>query len=417
MRILYICRIFSGFEESLEAGEWKPTGAPTIFKMMNALDDGDHDVRFVMTARGMGANFSTSWQSDTDTEVRLEMFRHPILIVAGEARFLKMFGKLRGHLTEAARLFRVWREVRRFNPDLVYVDRSNVIIGAFLARFTQRPVFLRVMGIYPSMRTLLRSWRLPDVLQRWAFRSPFAYALCTEDGTGGESWMAKALRQGVPRSMMLNGVSRQSGDATADQRLLSIPEDRMVFMFVGRLESIKGCREFVEACLSVKDDLSKKIHAVVIGTGSMESELHARVHDCSAGEMFTFIPRLSHDQIANAHEKADVYISLNHLGNLSNANLECMSSGLCMIIPAARKTDDIDVATDALVPDSAVVRISPDDMTGQLAERIREFASNPDLIAEYRESMKQVAPGFIVSWEERIADELGILDSLARQPS
>jgi glycosyltransferase involved in cell wall biosynthesis len=414
LRILYICRIFSGFEKSLGSGKWEPMGTPTIFKMMNALDKGPHDVRFVMTARGMGADFHANWHTNKDAEVDLENFDHPILIIAGENRFTKMFRKFRGHLTGLARLYRVLREVRRFNPDLVYVDRSNVAIGAFLARFSGHRVFLRIMGIYPSMRELLTSRRIADRLQRWAFHSPFAYALCTEDGTGGGGWMAKALRDDVPRAIVLNGVSPHALKTTIDARIRAIPSNKMVFMFVGRLEAIKGCCEFVEACLSVQHDQRDKIHAVVIGTGTLETTLHARISDCNAEPMFTFIPHLPHDQIGNAHERADVYVSLNYLGNLSNANLECMNAGLCMIIPAARKTDGIDLVTDSLVPDDSVVRIAPDDMTKQLAERIHAFVTNPDQINQYQRSMKMAASTFIKNWDDRIAEEFELLELAGR---
>ena len=42
--------------------------------------------------------------------------------------------------------------------------------------------------------------------------------------------------------------------------------------------------------------------------------------------------RISHSQIKHIHKKCDIYVSLNKLGNLSNSNLECFSSGICSIV-------------------------------------------------------------------------------------
>ena len=415
MRILYICRVFSGFEESLKSQIWKPTGAPTIFKMMEALDESAHEVRFIMTARGVGSEFLSRWDSKTDNDVTLENLRQSILIIASEGRFIARLGKLRGYLAEIIRLYKICLEVKRFKPEIIYFDRSNVFIGGLLSRFTSYPVVIRIMGIYPSMRKIQHSMKIADLLQRWAFKSPFAFALCTQDGSGGELWMDRALRPGVPRKMLLNGVSGSSILGAIDKKLLTIPKDKLIFMFVGRLESIKGCREFIDACLISKSSVGKKIHAVVIGTGSLENEIRTTVKDSDATSMFTFIPRLHHEQIPNAHMIADVYVSLNHLGNLSNANLECMYSNLCMIIPYSRKVDNIDAATDLLVPESAVIRISPHNMTQELASRIIDIASDPNMIDNYKAAMQKAAPKFLVSWDRRIADEISILESIVRQ--
>jgi hypothetical protein len=50
------------------------------------------------------------------------------------------------------------------------------------------------------------------------------------------------------------------------------------------------------------------------------------------------------------HARTRIYVSLNKLGNLSNANLESFMAGLCVVIPEADPTEGVDVATDALFP-------------------------------------------------------------------
>ena len=43
-----------------------------------------------------------------------------------------------------------------------------------------------------------------------------------------------------------------------------------------------------------------------------------------------------------AHTLCDIYVSMNHFGNLSNANLEAINANDCMIIPSPQKHDGID---------------------------------------------------------------------------
>ena len=49
-------------------------------------------------------------------------------------------------------------------------------------------------------------------------------------------------------------------------------------------------------------------------------------------KIITHKNRVSHNQIKEILKNCDIYVSLNKLGNLSNANLECFSSGICSIV-------------------------------------------------------------------------------------
>ena len=43
------------------------------------------------------------------------------------------------------------------------------------------------------------------------------------------------------------------------------------------------------------------------------------------------------------HQISDIYVSANNDGNLSNVNLEAISSNDCMVIPKPRKLEKIDI--------------------------------------------------------------------------
>ena len=38
MKIFFVTRLFTGFENSLKQSRWRPEGLPTIYKLINELD-------------------------------------------------------------------------------------------------------------------------------------------------------------------------------------------------------------------------------------------------------------------------------------------------------------------------------------------------------------------------------------------
>lgn len=410
MRIVYLCRVFSGLETSLVSGIWRPTGAPTIYKVMERLAAGPHDVRFVLTTKGVGREFRTAWTARSDRLLALAGFRRPVTVLAGEHRFPAALGTLRGPLTTIRQLGHLAWLALRFRPELIYADRGNVLVAALFARLTGIPVVLRIMGVYPSMWQTLESTMLPDRLYRWAYRSPFALVVCTEDGTPGRSWLDQAMSPRVPRAMLLNGVAVARRPQDVDRRLAALPADRTVILFVGRFETYKGCDTFVAAISHLAVTHGDRIHALVIGTGSRHAAVTASVVAAGQTELFTFIDRLPHDQIGEAHLRSDIYVSMNQLGQLSNANLEAMLAGACLVMPPSRPRQDVDVATDRLVPVDAAVRLSPGDDTAEtLSATLRRLVDDPGERRRLSAALAVAARDFVRTWDHRVDDEMALI--------
>ena len=416
MRILYVCRVFSGFETSLETRRWTPTGAPTIYRVIEALDRSGHDVHFVMPCKGVGSDYRTDWTAADDCNVSLQGLNRPVRVLASEHRYPIWLGRLRGMLTTLRHLWALWRTTRTLRPDLVYADRSNVVFAALVARLTRTPVVLRVMGVYPSMWETLAGRTLADRVTRWAYRAPFSLVICTQDGSGGERWLPKALGPGVSFQMLLNGFDGTARSNAADARLEAIPRDRTIVLFIGRFETIKGCEEFAEAMIRLHGEGRSDLHAVMIGTGRLHDRVKARVAEACAQDMFTFISRLAHDQVPEAHRRADIYVSLNRLGQLSNANLEAMSMGACMIVPPAQPERGIDVATEELVDEAAVLRLPVQDQTGALVTALRRLADNPEERERLQNNMRHVAARLVRSWDDRVREEFSLIAEHTRCP-
>jgi glycosyltransferase involved in cell wall biosynthesis len=409
MKILYVVRLFSGLEESFIQRKWKPAGVPTIYKMIEALDKGPFDLRLIFTCKDQGS----TWRRRFDETFELKGLRNKVTVLAGECYFPTGLRKIRRYLSEIRQIWRIWQFQQRFRPDVIYIDHANLWAAGVLARHLNIPVVLRIMGVYPIMREAVHGKGLKYALMAWAYRAPYSLVVCTQDGSGVETWLDTALDGRVARVSLINGVNIEKRVAPLDPRLIDLPFPKTIVLFVGKLERAKGCYQFVEGFLSALEKQRESLHAFVVGNGSQAGGLRDIVAKHEAKDAITFIERLPHEQVREAQTRADIYISLNRYGNLSNANLEAMKAGRCMIIPASQPELGIDVITDQLVSEDAALRIPNVDDTKALCNAILHLHRNPADRDQRGKEIAKAAMEFIPSWEERIATEIKILQRIA----
>jgi glycosyltransferase involved in cell wall biosynthesis len=409
MKVLYTVTLFSALTKSVKDRKWAPQGVPTIYKMMEALDK-SFRVKFILTHKNSGRDTLRKWNERKDKVIRLSGLKNPISVLAGSERFPAWFRRGRGYLRELRQMMVLWKDVMHFRPDLVYFDRANIWSASCLARFTSVPVVLRVMGVTPAMHGAVEKRRLDCVLQRWAYRAPFAAVICTQDGSGGELWLDRMFRRSVPRFLLLNGVNRDQISGGVPAILDALPKDRMKVLFLGRLERDKGCDEFVEAILKLKN--LRRVHALIVGNGNREEALRRKIKGSAAEENFTFVSHLPHEKVKYAFEMCDVYVSLNRMGNLSNSNLEAISAGLCIIIPESLPEIGIDLAVDKFLPKGIAIRLPRSNLVQSLTEKLDYLALQSEERELRGKAIAKEGLRFIPSWDCRIDQELEILKSV-----
>ncbi len=409
MKILFVGRLFSGLETSLLSRNWEPTGAPTVFKVIEALDSSPNEARLVLTCK----DGPSSWLEKNDKTIALNGLSTPIRVLSGINAIPTFFGPMRPHLSELRHMCKIWQEARAFQPDVIYLGNANIWSGAFLAHLGKAPVIFRMMGVYPAMRKALQGFRLTHLFLRWCYRAPYAAAICTQDGSGIERWLEAALKPNVDKVAWVNGVDIPPAPDEISPQLQGLPDNKTIVLFIGHLESLKGCDVFLDAVLSALSERPDEIHALMIGTGSRLAALNEKVKNAEQEANVTFINRLPHIQIAEAHRRADIYVSLNRLGNLSNANLEAMRQGQCIILPRAQPYLGIDTVTDYLIPEDAALRIKDaDDMAG-LASAIANLHESPARRKAQAKALAEAAQKFVPSWDDRIENEITLLEHIA----
>lgn len=408
MKIFYVTRLFSGLERSFVTKEWSPEGVPTIYKFIEKIDK-EHEVYFYFTAKDSGKGFFSNWTNKLDASISIKGLNNKINIISGINFYPKWLGrKLRIYLREIRQLVYITYKIFILKPDIIYCDNANVLIGGILSRIQKKiPVVFRLMGVNNSMRYTLTGREFYNMINRWAYRSPFSITICTQDGSGVEKWITRALTKKNDVRILLNGIDNKSINKNIDPKLKNLPSNKIIVMFVGKLEETKGCYEFVQSIINILNNNINNIHALIIGTGTQEKKLFEIIENQKSINYFTFIKNLPHAQIVYAHTLCDIYVSMNHFGNLSNANLEAINANDCMIIPSPQKNNGIDEVTSKLLGD-AVVYV-PIKQFKTLSDEISELIKSKNKREMMSKKISEIKNKFLWSWDERINAEIKIL--------
>jgi glycosyltransferase involved in cell wall biosynthesis len=413
MKILYATRLFTGLESSLSSKKWFPTGVPTIYKIIEELDKRGN-TKFIFSVKDSGDGYLSSWNYSKDELINIAGLNSQVKVLAGSKYFFSWLPRrVAFFFREIRQYICIIVEALRFKPDIIYCDHANVIVAALLARvYWKSDVVFRVMGVYPSMRESLKSKSLINKIYKWAYSSPFSLVICTQDGSGVESWLKQAISKDVKIEVILNGVDMADSRTIdiIDTQLKKVPLDKKIILFIGKFEKYKGCYDFLNAFCLLIDKEVDEVHALMIGTGSEEISLKKIVKERKIEHRFSFISRLPHSQILAAHRISDVYVSMNHLGNLSNSNLEAIQSNICMVIASPQPKDGIDIITNKLLGNS--VDSVPINSPVLLADRINQLIFSKKTRDEKLKLLKLRKKSFLKSWDERIEIEIMLLEQI-----
>lgn len=403
MKVLYVSRLFSGLERSVSEKSWKPTGVPTIYRIIEALSQ-ETELQLLLCAK----DGHTSLSNLKDGRMQLSGLNCPVEVLAAtpNSSFLPRF--LTVACRELRHALRTLVRVVRERPDLVYIDHGNVWTAGILARISSIPVVFRVMGVYPAMRNALEGRRLAHRYLRWCYRAPFATVVCTQDGSGVEPWLAKAIAPNVSVHVLVNGVDDVPTTASSEPVSHSIPTDKIVVMFLGKLEDGKGALAFAEGIVEAQRQ-DTNIHAVMIGTGSQLPAIKTEFANAGFSDRLTIIERLPHADVLGLLERSDIYVSLNRFGNLSNANLEAMRVGTAMIFPEAQPHSGVDLATDRIVSGDAIKRIRDSDDKAGLVRAVLQLAASKKMRTAMSDKVRAIAAEHFGDWDARVEREMSIL--------
>lgn len=412
MKILYICRLYSGFEDTIINSKWCPNGAPTIYKMIEYYDTNpDVNLSVILTDYGT----QNVWDNKLVEKVKFDGIGTSFFLIPSKKFNFSVFIKFNEKIASIYRLFIILKIVMTVRPDIVYLDRVNIVQASFLARFTNIPVVWRVMGVLETMHTQLESktWRARWL--KWLWRSPFKAIICTLDGSEGESWVKRVAAPNVRKFLLLNGYDG-SIEGVDVPGLPARPKVRL--LFVARLEALRGVDILMDAInIIVTSKRASKVDwdCVVAGYGSKEQEMKEWARAAGISHRIFFTGKLTPFQLKALRMDSDIFINCGTHGNLSNTLIEALAEGLCIVVPQADYVVQRDVELCEWLEKDVGILYGPQSDARALAHSLEQIITDPDLLARQKAASVAFASKNIKSWHQRCQQEYElILDLLAK---
>jgi glycosyltransferase involved in cell wall biosynthesis len=400
LKILVLGRLFSGLADGAARGVWDPRGVPAFRKLVEGLhEDPDIDVETVLFCKDPDSRFRkvSTFRTDEVGSVRVVPYLTP---TSGRFRRVDRLVSEVWHLIEALRL------ARRSGARLVYATYAMVLPAAVLARWSAVPVVLRLMGVFPQHRRIAMG--KGHGLFAWALRAPFRMVVCTEDGSDPEGLLPKITHRDSQRVVRLNGcdVPPSSDEAVPGE---SVRGERVRIVFLNRLETYKGAPEFVAAAIALAGDAPGQFLFDIVGDGPLRGELEAR----AVSDDIRFHGAVPHAEALRILRRSDICVSVNLHGNLSNANLEALACGCCLVRPTSDPSVPIDTSTDRILTAAIAPRFDRDELPVSLIDLLRRLSANRETIMAYRSASRRLAAGLLKPWTEVIAEDIRMLRDIA----
>lgn len=407
---LVLIPAFSGLMDSLVSGKWAPSGVPAIYKLLEQgyQPDSPFKVKVAVFARNAEENLNLGREGTR----YIENLGNVTVIgwhTVGPRWLTRLVNELRQ--TVLCGLL-----ARRCKGDVIYCTNGLVFQAAVLSRIVRRKVVLRMMGIFPFHRSVINGRGLVAHLYRWAYHSPFRYVVCTQEGSGAERILPLLLADSVPRSILLNGVNISNQRKTRESLRVSLRlRDAVVVLFLGRLTEYKGCDDFVDAAVRYLGATDRpETVFVLVGEGPRRKALQEKIQHAKLTDAIWMLGARPHGEVHEWFSVCDVYVSGNRHGNLSNANLEAMAMGCCLVMPKSDPVTGIDEATDALLPPAAAMRYDATLGDVALSEALLSLSRNPKKRKQMVENLKGAVSSQLLSWDARVLAEIQILSTVSK---
>jgi glycosyltransferase involved in cell wall biosynthesis len=395
--------MFTGLSDSLVSNNWKPAGVPAIYRLLEALADAENiDAHFIFACKdeAAGKQFARChW-------LRCDRLGGRVEVLPYHKR--KYLGPFNGVVRELYHLIRCLWRFSQFRPDTAYCTNANFIAASVFANLRLCRTVLRFMGLNDPEKQLAQNKRS---ILRWLHTAPFDHVICTQDGSGAEAYLPRLLSKKTPVSIILNGVDSApaSPETVAKIRNRHKLGSRPVVLFLGRLEQIKGCDEFIEAMILISKRRKDQPDVLIVGDGTRYDAIKKRIQEAGLTDIIQMTGDVAHEEVSAYLAMTDIYVSLNKMGNLSNANLEAIAAGKCMIIIAADPTAHVDKAAGELLLSDIALRIPRDNLSDELATTIENLLDHPAEIKHNADRTLEAGEQFLTDWNGRIEHELAII--------
>ena len=181
-------------------------------------------------------------------------------------------------------------------------------------------------------------------------------------------------------------AERLSGRRDEIRRGLSIAEEALVILEVGRLIPMKRVEETLTAVARARSLTARPLHLLVVGDGPLRASLEARAVELGLAATFTGFRE--GEPLLQCYAAADLFILLSRRETWGTVVNEAAAFGLPLIL-----TDTVGAAADLLEPGGNGALVRNGDLKGQ-ACAIAQLADDD----EFRERAGRRSAELVSSW-------------------
>ena len=434
MQILMLCALDVW---SLGTG----SGAPSLFKTLQAYNDAGHTVHFVTAAVGVNVSPSMTARSAMHDAAG---FNPQVCVESKEGSSLPGLPRVRVHRVRVPSLRNtllplpdrlLWidqklrfatvfpflaarqglRVLRRVPVDLLYGYEVHGVLAAGLLRpFYPLPLVTRFQGtvVHPALDDPLQFLRKSEEIA--ALKTRVDLTIMTDDGTEGDQAVARLLGELPPGfRFWRNGLDMERlRPATPEERrsareVLSIDEGRFVVVAVSRLARWKRVDRAIRAAALLSGRLAELL-LVIVGDGEERERLESLVDDLDLRGAVCFAGAVPQREVVRYYHAADVFLSTNDLSNVGNPLLEAMACGKAIVTLN-------NGATPRLVHDGRTgLLLDAAGDPGAIAGALLRLSADAELRQRLEAGAHAYAQRWFWTWEERMAAELRAVEALVQ---
>ncbi|PZU87139.1 MAG: glycosyltransferase family 1 protein [Shinella sp.] len=179
-----------------------------------------------------------------------------------------------------------------------------------------------------------------------------------------------ALTLGIPAELLrvvVNGVGEMpQGNGSAIRRRFGLPEDAIVFGFVGRLSAQKAPERLIAAFANIAKSLPD-VHLLMVGHGEMEQAIRREIGNANIADRVIVTPDITG---AEAMQALDVLVMPSRYEAMSYVMLEAAASGLPMIVT------DVGGARNVVTPEDNGIIVANNDDPSSLSSAMKRLSDD-----------------------------------------
>ncbi len=311
----------------------------------------------------------------------------------------------------------VWGAARRASqvaqehpPRFLYgVNNPGIPPAWYVARSRRVPFFARIMGSpllqWKASRLKLYLARFDELL---AFKLPARALIITDDSTISATAIHKQLgisqeriwmfRNGIDKEMFLQPVKR--GEI---RKALGISPDALVILWVSQLVNWKHPERLLHAMPQVLSRVPRA-QVMILGDGPQRPHLEALARRLGIAQAVRFTGFVERSNLPGYFHAADVFTAFYDYGNIGNSTLEAMLCGLPVVALDAGHTAEV-------IHHGENGWLVPSPQPGIVADALITILQNDALRKEMGEQAARQADATLLTWEERIDQEISRIEA------